>query len=72
MRTDIEYRYGLKYAQNQPLPGGRFTKQRAKLLAVECVLISSLQAQKFIVAYAAFLKRQGKLPIPGSSSTYAI
>jgi hypothetical protein len=23
------------------------------------------QAQKFIVAYAAFLKRQGKLPIPG-------
>lgn len=23
------------------------------------------QAQKFITAYAAFLKRQGKLPIPG-------
>lgn len=25
-----------------------------------------LQAQKFIEAYSAFLKRQGKLPIPGS------
>jgi len=24
------------------------------------------QAQKFINAYAAFLKRQGKLPIPGT------
>jgi hypothetical protein len=24
-----------------------------------------LQAQKFIEAYSAFLKRQGKLPIPG-------
>lgn len=24
-----------------------------------------LQAQKFIIAYSAFLKRQGKLPIPG-------
>lgn len=23
------------------------------------------QAQKFIAAYSAFLKRQGKLPIPG-------
>lgn len=28
---------------------------------------SRLQAQKFIAAYSAFLKRQGKLPIPGSS-----
>ena len=28
-----------------------------------------LQAQKFIVAYSAFLKRQGKLPIPGMSIT---
>jgi hypothetical protein len=27
---------------------------------------SQLQAQKFIQAYSAFLKRQGKLPIPGS------
>lgn len=26
---------------------------------------SLLQAQKFISAYSAFLKRQGKLPIPG-------
>lgn len=26
------------------------------------------QAQKFINAYAAFLKRQGKLPIPGTSA----
>lgn len=26
---------------------------------------SLLQAQKFIAAYSAFLKRQGKLPIPG-------
>jgi ribosomal protein S19E (S16A) len=29
-----------------------------------------VQAQKFINAYAAFLKRQGKLPIPGMM-TYA-
>lgn len=28
-----------------------------------------LQSQKFIGAYSAFLKRQGKLPIPGSSPT---
>jgi small subunit ribosomal protein S19e len=27
-----------------------------------------VQAQKFIEAYAAFLKRQGKLPIPGMNS----
>lgn len=27
----------------------------------------NLQAQKFIAAYSAFLKRQGKLQIPGSS-----
>ena len=26
-----------------------------------------LQAQKFIVAYAAFLKRQGKIRVPGMS-----
>lgn len=26
---------------------------------------SLIQAQKFISAYSAFLKRQGKLPIPG-------
>lgn len=26
---------------------------------------STKQAQKFISAYSAFLKRQGKLPIPG-------
>lgn len=26
---------------------------------------SLIQAQKFIAAYSAFLKRQGKLPIPG-------
>ena len=29
------------------------------------VFFVSRQAQKFIDAYAAFLKRQGKLPIPG-------
>lgn len=29
-----------------------------------------LQAQKFINAYSAFLKRQGKLPIPGMLSRY--
>lgn len=29
------------------------------------VFFSHLQAQKFITAYSAFLKRQGKLPIPG-------
>ena len=29
------------------------------------VSLSILQAQKFIAAYSAFLKRQGKLPIPG-------
>lgn len=27
-----------------------------------------IQADKFIQAYSAFLKRQGKLPIPGSST----
>ena len=27
-----------------------------------------LQAQRFISSYSAFLKRQGKLPIPGTSS----
>ena len=27
--------------------------------------LSLIQAQKFIAAYSAFLKRQGKLPIPG-------
>ena len=27
-----------------------------------------LQAQQFINAYSAFLKRQGKLPIPGTFS----
>jgi hypothetical protein len=32
----------------------------------ERLLMRKLQAQKFIDAYAAFLKRQGKLPIPGS------
>ena len=32
-------------------------------------LSDSLQAQQFINAYSAFLKRQGKLPIPGTSST---
>lgn len=26
-----------------------------------------MQAQKFIENYASFLKRQGKLPIPGKS-----
>ncbi len=29
-----------------------------------------IQAQKFINAYSAFLKRQGKLPIPGSCEPY--
>lgn len=29
------------------------------------------QAQKFINAYAAFLKRQGKLPIPGACLVYS-
>ncbi|ERS98511.1 40S ribosomal protein S19 [Sporothrix schenckii ATCC 58251] len=29
------------------------------------VSVRDVDAQKFIVAYAAFLKRQGKLPIPG-------
>lgn len=29
---------------------------------------SFIQAQKFINAYSAFLKRQGKLPIPGKSN----
>lgn len=32
------------------------------LLMVFCL---DLQSHKFINAYAAFLKRQGKLPIPG-------
>lgn len=35
---------------------------RITALTVSCSLI---QAQKFISAYSAFLKRQGKLPIPG-------
>jgi hypothetical protein len=30
------------------------------------VSVRDVQADKFINAYAAFLKRQGKLPIPGS------
>ncbi|KAH7144507.1 40S ribosomal protein S19 [Dactylonectria estremocensis] len=29
------------------------------------VTVRDVDAQKFIIAYAAFLKRQGKLPIPG-------
>ena len=29
------------------------------------VCVRDVQADKFIDAYAAFLKRQGKLPIPG-------
>jgi len=29
------------------------------------VSVRDVDAQKFIEAYAAFLKRQGKLPIPG-------
>ena len=29
------------------------------------VSVRDVQADKFIEAYAAFLKRQGKLPIPG-------
>ncbi|KAJ3497683.1 hypothetical protein NLG97_g1723 [Lecanicillium saksenae] len=40
----------------------------ARLLKTEFLLMGSfslVQAQKFITAYAAFLKRQGKLPIPG-------
>lgn len=35
-------------------------------LLLMCVFMW-LQAQKFIIAYSAFLKRQGKLPIPGTS-----
>ena len=31
-----------------------------------------LQAQKFIAAYSAFLKRQGKLPVPGSFSPLSL
>jgi small subunit ribosomal protein S19e len=31
------------------------------------VSVRDVDAQKFINAYAAFLKRQGKLPIPGMS-----
>jgi small subunit ribosomal protein S19e len=30
------------------------------------VTVKDVEAQKFIAGYAAFLKRQGKLPIPGS------
>ncbi|KAF2996190.1 40s ribosomal protein s19 [Stagonosporopsis vannaccii] len=30
------------------------------------VTVKDVEAQKFITSYAAFLKRQGKLPIPGS------
>ncbi|KAK5134020.1 40S ribosomal protein S19 [Meristemomyces frigidus] len=33
------------------------------------VSVRDVQADKFIQAYAAFLKRQGKLPIPGWSDT---
>ncbi|KAJ4319228.1 Protein component of the small (40S) ribosomal subunit [Neodidymelliopsis sp. IMI 364377] len=33
------------------------------------VTVKDVEAQKFITSYAAFLKRQGKLPIPGSSLT---
>ncbi|UKZ53687.1 40S ribosomal protein S19 [Trichoderma virens] len=29
------------------------------------ITVRDVDAQKFITAYAAFLKRQGKLPIPG-------
>merc|ERR1712063_163664 len=29
------------------------------------VTVKDVEAQKFITSYAAFLKRQGKLPIPG-------
>lgn len=30
------------------------------------VSVRDVPSDKFIAAYAAFLKRQGKLPIPGS------
>ena len=32
--------------------------------------VRDIDAQKFIVAYSAFLKRQAKLPIPGTFSPY--
>lgn len=31
-----------------------------------------MQAQEFIVAYSAFLKRQGKLPIPGTTLRHTL
>ena len=34
-------------------------------IEIEQPVANQLQAHKFIEAYAAFLKRQGKLPIPG-------
>ncbi|KAI7304788.1 hypothetical protein KC315_g14990, partial [Hortaea werneckii] len=33
------------------------------------VSVRDVEADKFINAYAAFLKRQGKLPIPGWTDT---
>ncbi|KAJ5678880.1 hypothetical protein N7462_007124 [Penicillium macrosclerotiorum] len=37
----------------------------SRLHVTNDLFFSPLQAQKFIAAYSAFLKRQGKLPIPG-------
>jgi hypothetical protein len=41
----------------------RFSTNTANMPGVS---VRDVQADKFINAYAAFLKRQGKLPIPGS------
>ena len=53
------------------IPIGQHLRSRregvARLLKTEYAngFFSLVQAQKFITSYAAFLKRQGKLPIPG-------
>lgn len=44
-------------------------RDQAQIFVHESTRLTSffliIQAQKFIAAYSAFLKRQGKLPIPG-------
>jgi len=35
------------------------------------LIVVFLKAHKFVAAYAAFLKRQGKLPVPGKLTAFA-
>lgn len=48
-------------------PVAFFTRRQTNIHAkMPGVSVRDVPADKFIDAYAAFLKRQGKLPIPGS------